>query len=86
MVMAGLDRNELRGLIAEILDVDRASVTDDANFIEDLGVDSLMALEVMVVLERTYGVKLDESQLKEMTSLSAVYELLEASLGAQAAI
>jgi len=84
--MTQLDRNELRGTIAEILDVEEASVTDDANFVDDLGVDSLMALEVMVVLERTYAVKLDEAQLKEMTSLSKVYDLLGASLGAQAAI
>jgi acyl carrier protein len=55
-------------------------LTDDAHFIEDLEVDSLMALEVMVVLEKKYGVKLDESELKQVTTLEKTYNLLDARL------
>ena len=84
--MAEIDRDELRGLVAEVLDVEEESVTDGAHFTEDLGVDSLMALEVMVVLEKAYQVKLDESQLKEMTSLAQVYDLLAGAVAARAAV
>jgi len=76
-----LDKEELRRTIAETLDVDAAAVTDDASFQEDLDVDSLMALEVMVVLERAYKVKLDESKLREITSLRKAHEMLERQLG-----
>lgn len=86
MTMAEIDRDELRGLVAEVLDVEEESVTDGAHFTEDLGVDSLMALEVMVVLEKAYQVKLDESQLKEMTSLAQVYDLLAGAVAARAAV
>ena len=51
-----LDKEELRTVVADVLDVERDDVTDEANFVEELGVDSLMALEVMVVLEKKYGV------------------------------
>jgi acyl carrier protein len=71
-----LDKEELRGVVAEVLDVDVAEVTDDASFVEDLGVDSLMALEVMVVLERRYRVELEESELVHVVSLQRMYELL----------
>jgi acyl carrier protein len=71
-----LDKESLRTLVADVLDIDVATVTDHARFIEDLGVDSLMALEIMVVLERTYDIELDESELAEVTSLRKMHDLL----------
>ncbi len=50
-----LDKEQLRELVADVLDLDVAEVTDDADFMEDLDVDSLMALEITVRLEKEYG-------------------------------
>ena len=77
-----LDKEELRATVADILDLDVEEVADDALFVEDLDVDSLIALEVMVVLERKYGVKLAESELKDVTSLERAYDLLAEKLQA----
>jgi acyl carrier protein len=77
-----VDKQELRQLIADTLDVDVADVTDDAQFTEDLEVDSLMALEVMVVLEQRYRVKIEESRLPEITCLTDAYNLLTDKLAA----
>ncbi|MFC0602041.1 acyl carrier protein [Streptomyces palmae] len=76
-----LDIDELRTVVADVLDVDEAEITNEADFIEDLGVDSLMALEIMVVLERKYSIKLDEEQLKKITCLQAAYDLIDEKLG-----
>ncbi|MFD6981811.1 acyl carrier protein, partial [Streptomyces sp. NPDC059956] len=54
-----LDKEELRFLIADILALDVEEVTDDADFVQDLEVDSLMALSIVFRLERQYGVKLE---------------------------
>ncbi|MGV9319642.1 acyl carrier protein [Streptomyces sp. NPDC003660] len=71
-----LDKEQLRDLVADILDLDVAEVTDEAHFTEDLDVDSLMALEIIVRLEKAYGVKLAEADLVSITSLQGTYELL----------
>ncbi|MEU9574424.1 acyl carrier protein [Streptomyces massasporeus] len=71
-----LDKEELRALVAQVLDVDVAEVTDDARFVDDLEVDSLMALEVVVILEKQYGIKLPESDLKQIVTLRSAYDLL----------
>ncbi|MFI9824533.1 acyl carrier protein [Streptomyces sp. NPDC052013] len=71
-----LDKEELRALVAQVLDVDVAEVTDDARFVDDLEVDSLMALEVVVILEKKYGIKLPESDLKQIVTLQSAYDLL----------
>ncbi|MBU3870523.1 acyl carrier protein [Streptomyces sp. 4503] len=78
---ATLDMDELRTFVADVLDVDEEDVTDDADFVKTLGVDSLMALEVMVVLEKKYSVKLEEREMKDITTLRKVHDLLAAKLG-----
>ncbi|WSV65844.1 acyl carrier protein [Streptomyces sp. NBC_01013] len=75
-----LDKEELRVLVAEILDLDAAEVTDAAHFVDDLDVDSLMALEITVCLERHYEVKMAESELVAITSLQGTYDLLQGKL------
>ncbi|MDT0546743.1 MULTISPECIES: acyl carrier protein [Streptomyces] len=77
---AALDLEELRAFVADVLDVEEEDVTDDADFVKELGVDSLMALEVMVVLEKKYSVKLKEQEMKEITCLRKVYDLLASKL------
>lgn len=74
------DRDALRELVADVLDIPAEMITDDAHFAHDLEVDSLMALELTVIMERTYGVKLEESQLKKITSLASAHSLLVAEL------
>jgi acyl carrier protein len=69
---------ELRKLVAEVLDRNEDTIGYDTHFLNDLGVDSLMALEVLVTLESRYGVKLGEDELKHLTCLRNVHELLRA--------
>lgn len=77
------DPNELRNLIAQALDLPVDEVTDQASFVEDLGVDSLMALEIAVVLEKRYGVLLEDADLRAADSFDGVQELLRDKLSAQ---
>lgn len=77
-----MNKEELRTLVAQVLDVDVAQVTDEARFVDDLEVDSLMGLEVVVVLEKKYGVKLPESDLKHIVNLQSAYDVVQARLEA----
>jgi acyl carrier protein len=71
-----LDKEALRDLVADTLDLDVADVTDEAHFVKDLGVDSLMALEVTVALERRYQVKITEAEIKTIRCLQDAYDLV----------
>jgi acyl carrier protein len=75
-----VDREELRALIADVVELPVEEVTDDADFINDLEVDSLVALEIAVRLEKKYSVKMDDSELKTISSLKRVHQLLESKL------
>ncbi|MDJ0346548.1 phosphopantetheine-binding protein [Streptomyces sp. H10-C2] len=76
------NQDELRELVADILDVNPESLTDEALFIEDLDVDSLVALELAVTLERNYQVKINEAEIMQVRRLPDVHDLLVQKLAA----
>ncbi len=75
------DKNEslekLINLLADAIDIDPEEIEPNARFIQDMGVDSLISLEVLVSLEREYKIKIPESDLEKLVSANAIYELLE---------
>lgn len=75
-----VDTEELRSLVADALELPTEEVTDEAHFVEDLQVDSLMALEIVVNLEKKYGVKVEESDFKQVSTLLQVRALVDSKL------
>ncbi|WP_069163321.1 acyl carrier protein [Nocardia altamirensis] len=77
-----LDRAELRAFVADELEFSADEITDTAEFAADLGVDSLSAMELIVVLQKKYRVKLREDELPEVLSLGVLYDLIADKLRA----
>lgn len=75
-----IDKEKLRELIAEMLELPIEEVTDDADFNKDLGVYSLLTMETILRIEKNYGVEITESEMSDITSLNQAYELLRAKL------
>ncbi|MGP3947304.1 acyl carrier protein [Streptomyces sp. 7N604] len=71
-----VDKDQLRNLVADTLDVTPEAITDEARFKEDLQADSLIALELAVTLERRYTVEISEEEIGRVRRLPDVYELL----------
>jgi acyl carrier protein len=72
-------KESLREIIAEVAEIDE--VPDEAKF-TDLGIDSMMAIEIVADVERKYGISMPESELQELVSLNAVYDKVRAKLAA----
>ncbi len=68
--------NELRSLIAEIVEIDPEKITLEANFVEDLGMDSMMALEILASIEKKYKLRIPEENLTKITNLNKVVEIV----------
>ena len=66
---------KLKALIVEQLSVDPDSVTLDAAFVEDLGVDSLDLVELSMALEDEFGI--EEMGEEDMANIKTVGDLLE---------
>jgi len=80
---AGTLERELRSIVSEIGEVGEEKITADAQFVEDLGMDSMMALEVLAAIEKKYNLKIPEENLTKMTSLKSLVELINGFLKAR---
>jgi len=70
-------KEDLRKIIAEVAEVDE--VPDGALF-KDLGIDSMMAIEIVAEIERTYKLSIPEEELKELVDLATVYEKVKSRM------
>jgi acyl carrier protein len=75
---------EVRGIIAEIAEVDPGEIGDDTPLREALKVDSMMVLEIMSAIEANYDIKIPDEMSKEFTSLSAIVSALSDGISASA--
>jgi len=64
--------NDIRSLVAEIIEKDPAQIKPDARFVEDLGVDSMMALEILAGIEKKYKIAIPEEKLAEFKTLDSI--------------
>lgn len=66
---------EVTALIADIIEADAEKIDRNANLVEDLGMDSMMALEILAAIEKKYKIKLPEEDLPKITSVNRAIEL-----------
>jgi acyl carrier protein len=76
--------DELRAIVAEVAEIDPGSV-DLGGTLADAGVDSLMAIEIAVEVERRYGLSFTIEELKEITTFGSLVALTRARLAEQEA-
>jgi acyl carrier protein len=76
--MSDLDdlEREIRGAIGSIIEVELEAIGPDTHLVQDLGADSMSALEIMAWLEKTYRIVIEPEALPEMTTLSRIAGLV----------
>jgi acyl carrier protein len=62
-------RWEIKRLIAAVTEREPEEVSDTASFAEDLGVDSLMGMEVMVAMDRKFRIDIPEEEFVKATNV-----------------
>lgn len=50
----------------------------EAHLINDLGLDSLDAVDLVVAIEKKFGCRLDEAQVRSMKTLGDIYDFCQA--------
>ncbi len=68
---------QVRSIIAEQLNVDAAQVTPEAEFVKDLGVDSLDVVELIMALEEKFGIEIPDEQAEKIVNVGDVVKYIE---------
>lgn len=75
--MTKVNKEAIIETIADQLGVDPTTVTDDANFIEDLGADSLDTVELVMALEEDLGFEIPDDDSVELVTLGKIMSYIE---------
>lgn len=68
---------KIKEIIAEELNVDAAEITMETRLAEDLGADSLDAVELIMAIEDEFGVEVDDESAQSIRSVGDIVRLLE---------
>ena len=71
-------KDELRQIIIEVTEVE--DIPEDTPF-ADLGIDSMMAIEIVADVEKNYEITIAEEELPDLVNLKAVYDKVQQKLG-----
>lgn len=84
-----LDRQQVldlvRGCLADILEIEPASIAESASFGDDLGADSLALIELVEALEeelgeRSVGFRIDDEDLEDLKTVRDAVDYVVAKL------
>jgi acyl carrier protein len=73
-------KEQLRELVAEITEKDE--IPDGATF-KELGIDSMMGVEIVAAIERQYQIKVEDDELADFRDLASAYALVVRKLEAK---
>lgn len=76
-----MEREKIITIVNDFLvnefEVDRDDINNEANLKSTLGLDSLDYIDMVVVIESNFGVKLGEADFKKMETFSDFYSTIE---------
>ncbi len=68
---------DIRALVAEILETEPDQIDGNDSFVKDLGMDSMMALEILASIEKKYRIVIPEETLPKFTDLNKTVSIVK---------
>jgi len=69
--------DKVRAIIIDRLGVDEADVTTEANFINDLGADSLDTVELIMELEKEFDISIPDEEAEKIQTVGEAVSYVE---------
>lgn len=74
--------DRVKKIIVDKLGVDEGEVTPEANFIQDLGADSLDTVELIMEFEKEFDVSIPDEQAEKIQTVGQAIDYLETQVNA----
>ena len=69
--------NKVKKMVANHLGVEELKVTDEANFIDDLGADSLDTVELVMAFEEEFGSEISDSEAEKILTVGDAIKFIQ---------
>jgi acyl carrier protein len=72
----------VKKIVVDHLEAAAEKVTDKANFIDDLGADSLDRVELVMAFEEEFGIEIPDEAAERIETVGDAVKFIEAKVGA----
>ena len=68
---------KIKNIVAEQLDVAEEEIVPEANFVDDLGADSLDLTELIMAMEDEFGLEIDDEEAQNLRTVNDAIKYIE---------
>ena len=72
--------SKIKAVVVDKLGVKEEQVTDDSNFADDLGADSLDLVELVMALEDEFDIEIPDEDADKLNTMKLVREYIQAKI------
>lgn len=69
-----MEFEKLKEIIADVLNVEVNDITEDSKFIDDLGADSLDIFQIIMGIEETFDIEIDNDDAESIVTVGDAVE------------
>ena len=73
--------NKVKKMVADHLGVEETKVTEESNFIDDLGADSLDTVELVMAFEEEFGSEISDNEAEKILTVGDAIKFIETHSG-----
>ena len=73
--------SKVKKMVADHLGIEESKVMDEANFIDDLGADSLDTVELVMAFEEEFGSEISDSEAEKILTVGDAVKFIESKSG-----
>ena len=71
-----MELEKIKAIIAEVLNIDADSITEDTTFVDDLGADSLDIFQIIMGIGQEYDIELDNESVEQIQTVGDAVEAI----------
>ena len=72
-----MELEKLKMIIADVLNVDTAEITEDTTFVDDLGADSLDIFQIIMGIEEEFDIEIDNDAAERIVTVGDAAEAIK---------
>lgn len=75
-----MELEKIKSIIADVLNIDADSITEDTTFVDDLGADSLDVFQIIMGIEEEYDIEMDNDAVDKIQTVGDAAEAVRAAI------
>ena len=77
-----MELEKIKAIIAEVLNIDADSITEDTTFVDDLGADSLDVYQIIMGIEEEFDIEIPNEEAEKIVSVGDAVEAIKNAVDA----